>query len=93
MTEADADRAILDAKEDCWAFGKTSLEDMIDVTRFAASYFEGEQRARLIAGSIDTPSLLYMQYVVRMDDLGRLLEAMRDRPAEVARRLTRSRSS
>lgn len=92
MTDAEADKAILAAKEDCWAFGKTTLDDMIDAVQFCAYHFECEQRVRLLAGSRVAPDMVYMQHVVRLDDVAKLLMAMRDRPRDVARRLERAKS-
>ena len=87
MSDAVVETVISTVKDDIKAFGKASVADMADAARYAAYYFEAQQRTRMLAGYIETPDVDVMQYVVRLDELSSFLDAVQTRPHEVARRL------
>lgn len=91
MTHDDADKVISAAKEECMAFGKPTVEQMLDAARHSAHHFECAQTLRLIRDLTRWPDMCAMQHVVNLDSLGQFLDAVQMRPQEVARRLNAQR--
>jgi len=84
MTDAEADEAIALALE---FEPKASLDEMIQTVRDRSWTLQGNQRARLIADMLSRPIPEAVREIAVLTQLETFLELIKQRPAEVARRL------
>ena len=87
MSELAIDKLISEAKLESGA-NKPPFDELIDAIAGEAVLLEGSMRAILIAGLAQTPDPKQIRRIVCLDATHSFLRACKERPREVAKRLT-----